>query len=53
MGNPGFEAEFANWMGVQGLIDHPYIVVLFSWNNKRDATAFLARKLDKALSNSI
>ena len=53
MGNPGFEAEFANWMGVQGLFDHPYIGVLFSWNNKRDATAFLARKLDKALSNSI
>ena len=53
LGHPGFEAEFANWMGVQGLFDHPYIGVLFSWNNKRDATAFLARKLDKALNNSI
>ena len=38
LSNSGFKAEFANWMGVQGLFDHPYIDVLFSWSNKRDAT---------------
>ena len=38
LGIPGFESEFANWMGVHGLFDHPYIGVLFSWSNKRDAT---------------